>query len=259
LFAPPLSPHAAPPLTRWPQGRSVGRPRRSCCAGCGSALRAWENLPVVSWLLLRGRCRTCGVRIDPRLIMLELACAAICGLVATMQVRPAVALVVGLTGCGAALATATDLERRIIPDRLTLPLAAAVLPLSLAAELVRSGEASHAMIGALRMVAAPAVGIPLILVLLNLMAGRWSGTLLIGGGDIKLLVSILAAAATLPDGVALFGSVTAIVGGCIAGAGVLTGRLGLKDRLPFAPILLVGLVATIVWSHPLLKGVLGWH
>ncbi len=59
-------------LSRWPEGESVVRPR-SHCRACGSELAWWENVPVASWLALRGRCRTCGSWIGARYVLVELA------------------------------------------------------------------------------------------------------------------------------------------------------------------------------------------
>jgi leader peptidase (prepilin peptidase) / N-methyltransferase len=59
-------------LSRWPEGESVVKPR-SRCRACGRTLTWWENVPVVSWLALRGRCRTCGAWIGVRYVVVELA------------------------------------------------------------------------------------------------------------------------------------------------------------------------------------------
>ena len=59
-------------LSRWPEGESIVHPR-SHCRGCGRTLAWWENLPVVSWLALRGRCRSCGAWISWRYPLVELA------------------------------------------------------------------------------------------------------------------------------------------------------------------------------------------
>jgi leader peptidase (prepilin peptidase)/N-methyltransferase len=63
-------------LTRWPAGESIVKPR-SHCRNCGRTLAWWENVPLVSWLALRGRCRTCGVWIGWRYLIVELAVGGI--------------------------------------------------------------------------------------------------------------------------------------------------------------------------------------
>ena len=66
-------------LSRWPEGESVVKPR-SHCRGCGRTLTWWENLPLVSWIALRGRCRTCGMQISWRYPLVELAVGAVWGI-----------------------------------------------------------------------------------------------------------------------------------------------------------------------------------
>ncbi|MGP8252699.1 MAG: prepilin peptidase [Terracidiphilus sp.] len=63
-------------LTRWPAGESIVKPR-SHCRNCGRTLAWWENVPLVSWLVLRGRCRTCGTWIGWRYLIVELSVAGI--------------------------------------------------------------------------------------------------------------------------------------------------------------------------------------
>src|SRR6266496_4211619 len=111
---------------RVPLRRSVVRPR-SACMSCAAELAWYDNVPVVSYLVLRGRCRSCGARISPLYPGVELATA---GLVAACFVA------FGLSGkafvaaffCAVLVAiTATDITHRIVPNRIVLPAAALVL------------------------------------------------------------------------------------------------------------------------------------
>ena len=111
---------------RVPLRRSVVRPR-SACMSCGSELAWYDNVPVGSWLLLRGRCRSCGARISPLYPAVELATAA---LVAACFVK------FGLSGEAFLAAffcvvlvvlSAIDLTHRIVPNRIVLPAALIVL------------------------------------------------------------------------------------------------------------------------------------
>src|SRR5215217_7362039 len=111
---------------RLPRGESLARPR-SRCPGCGTQLRAIDNVPVVSWLLLRGRCHHCGTRISPRYPLVELATAALYVAVVATQ-DDAVRIVLGLLLVTALVPiTLIDLDRRIIPNRITGPAALAAL------------------------------------------------------------------------------------------------------------------------------------
>jgi leader peptidase (prepilin peptidase)/N-methyltransferase len=244
-------------LTRWPTGASTGRPRRSSCASCRRLLRPRDIIPIVSYLVLGGRCRMCGADIDPRLLVIEASCAAMGALVMLVGLTPDVAIVVGITGCAVILATATDLDRRIIPDRLTLPLAALVVPVVLAGELVRN-EGPTATSSAVRTVVLAAIVLPAALHVMNALARRSGAGAIIGGGDVKLLVGMGAATAILPQGVVLMWAGALVSGGAVGCLGMLTGRLRMKDRVPFAPFLLIGFLVAVIAAHPRSPLDAGW-
>ncbi len=106
-------------IHRWPRGRSVVKPR-SHCVRCRKPIAWYDNIPLVSYVLLRGRCRHCGRRISIRYPVVE----AISGLLFFFFVRT-----LGATGAAAKMCVFTailvglifcDLEKRILPDELTL-------------------------------------------------------------------------------------------------------------------------------------------
>ena len=112
---------------RWPRGRSVMR-GRSACDHCAAPLGPFELIPLVSWVIQRGRCRRCGARIDPRHPAIELA-AALLGAVALAAHPGPLGPVSALLGWWLLLIAILDLEHLWLPDRLTLPL----IPFGLAA------------------------------------------------------------------------------------------------------------------------------
>jgi len=116
---------------RVPRGESIVGPR-SRCPNCGTQIAAYDNLPVFSWLLLRGRARCCGASISPRYPLTELTLGALyAATVAVLWDDPAeVALGLVLVTTLTAV-TLTDLERRIIPNKILL--VAAVLGVAIAA------------------------------------------------------------------------------------------------------------------------------
>jgi len=114
-------------LIRWPLGQSVAR-GRSRCDACATPLGARDLVPLASHAALRGRCRHCGARIDPRHMAVELASATV-GLVALAAHPPPLGIVTALLGWWLLLTAMLDLEHQWLPDRLTLPL----IPLGLAA------------------------------------------------------------------------------------------------------------------------------
>ena len=113
---------------RIPLRRSVVRPG-SACMSCETPIHWYDNVPVLSYALLRGRCRKCGVRIPPRDLAIEFTTALLlvgCVLAFGLTLRTVAAAI----GCSAlVVVTATDIERRIVPNRVVLPAAAAVLVL----------------------------------------------------------------------------------------------------------------------------------
>src|SRR5438094_8959899 len=110
-------------IARVPAGQSIVSPRSRCIA-CGKPIAWYDNIPVVSWLLLRARCRNCGVRISPRYVLVEVAT----GILAVALVQHA-GLTWGTVGYFAFTATLValayiDLETWLLPHQITWPLLA---------------------------------------------------------------------------------------------------------------------------------------
>ncbi len=107
-------------ISRLPRGQSIVLPA-SHCPACRSPIRPTDNIPLVSYLVLRGRCRACGVTIPWRYPLVE-ALAIALGVLVLWQLGPTWAAARAFVLCLAMVATAfTDLETRRIPDRITLP------------------------------------------------------------------------------------------------------------------------------------------
>jgi leader peptidase (prepilin peptidase)/N-methyltransferase len=221
---------------RVPLRRSVVRPG-SACMSCGSPIRWCDNVPVVSYLALRGRCRACGKRIPPRDLAIELATALLlvgCVLAFGLSLRAAAAAV----ACGAfVVVTATDLERRVVPNRVVLPAAAAVLVLRTAGQ--PSPEWALGALGAAGFFLLAALAYP---------GGM-------GMGDVKLalLVGALLGRAT-PLGIVL-GLLFALVP-----SAVLLVRHGLRARrlaIPLAPFLAAGAVVALFAGQAILHADFG--
>ncbi|MGE4179941.1 MAG: A24 family peptidase [Limisphaerales bacterium] len=108
-------------IHRMPRGESVVTPP-SHCPGCGKAIRAWQNIPILSWIALKGRCAGCGVRISPRYVLVEALTGTLFALLWVQHGRVSVAGVFALAVFTAGLIAATfiDLEHLIIPDEITL-------------------------------------------------------------------------------------------------------------------------------------------
>ena len=113
---------------RVPLRRSIVRPG-SACMSCETPIPWYDNVPVLSYAVLRGRCRKCDTRIPPRDLAIELTTALLlvaCVFAFGLTLRTAAAAI----ACGTfVVVTATDIERRIVPNRVVLPAALAVLVL----------------------------------------------------------------------------------------------------------------------------------
>jgi leader peptidase (prepilin peptidase)/N-methyltransferase len=108
---------------RVPVGESLVSPG-SHCPGCGAAVRPYDNVPVLSWLLLRGRCRDCGRRISPRYPLVELlTAAAFAAVVAVNGLDEDLILELPFVAALIALA-AIDFDHRLLPNKIVYPLAA---------------------------------------------------------------------------------------------------------------------------------------
>jgi leader peptidase (prepilin peptidase) / N-methyltransferase len=214
--------------SRLPLGRSVAKPR-SACMHCGTEIRSRDNIPVLSYLLLRGRCRDCRAPIGWRYPAVELSTAllaAACVGVFGLSLRALAAAVF----CGALVTiSATDIERRIVPNRIVLPAAAVVLALQLSWRLSFEWPAAG-------------LGAALFLFLAALAYPRGMGM-----GDVKLALLLgVAVGRTVPVAL-LFGMIAALVP-----SAVLFARHGMAARkmaIPFAPFLALGGVFALFWGH----------
>ena len=213
-------------VIRWPRAEQVVA-GRSRCDSCRRALPVVSLIPLVSYLIARGRCRRCGVRIDPLHFQVELASALLAALALALQ--PNLAGVALATLWLLLLAPALlDARHMWLPDALTVALAVAGLVLGgLIAEVPRTDRLIGGATGYLS------------LSLVALAYRRWRGREGLGGGDPKLLgaIGLWTGWAALPVIILL----AALAG--IAGA-LATGR-GRLDRMPFGTLLAI---ATILWS-----------
>ena len=221
---------------RVPLRRSVVRPA-SACMSCGHELAWYDNVPVASWLLLRGRCRSCGARISPLYPAVELATA---GLVAGCFVAFGLsgeALVASFFCVVLVVLSAIDLTHRIVPNRIVLPAALVVLLAQTA--LHPSPEWALGALGASGFLFVAALAYP---------AGM-------GMGDVKLAL-LLGAMLGRTVGVGLMiGMVAALVPSVVLLA--RHGSAARKMGIPFAPFLALGALVALFAGGQLLDAYLG--
>jgi leader peptidase (prepilin peptidase) / N-methyltransferase len=104
---------------RLPRGESLAHPP-SRCPGCETPIKPYDNVPILSWLALRGKCRACEARISARYPLVEAATAVLCGLVVAVKGADADALLGVVMVMLLVPVTLIDLDHRIIPNRLML-------------------------------------------------------------------------------------------------------------------------------------------
>jgi leader peptidase (prepilin peptidase)/N-methyltransferase len=254
-------------LSRWPEGESIVRPG-SHCRSCGRVLRWWENVPLLSWIALRGRCRGCGTRIGGRYVVVEAVVGGLWGLVAwhslaesplvlSAMLRPLAESVPLAAFLWLLVALAVlDAENLWIPDFLTLP----GIGVGLVVTVLFEAEGNslwrtllYKIIGLLA-----AAGVVLVI--------RWTYWLLrrregIGLGDAKLM-ALLAAWLGWPGALLAFGL------GVVAGAAVAlliflvpgertNERWGLT-RMPLGTFLCIGGIVSGLWGPGIIAAYLRW-
>ena len=218
---------------RLPRHESLVTPA-SHCTRCGTPVKPYDNIPILSWLLLRGHCRTCAAPISIRYPLVEALTAALCvGAVLTHTSAAQIALSVALILI-VVPAALIDLEYRIIPNRLTA--LGAVLALAIGLALDPAGEPE-------RLIAGAAAGGFLLIAALAYPGGM-------GMGDVKLaaVMGLFLGRAVAPA------IMIALLAGVLFGAVVMARKgahEGRKTAVPFGPFLALGAVAAVYAGQPL--------
>lgn len=226
-------------IHRFLVGKSILSPARSFCPSCDRSLTWSENIPVLSYLPQRGRCRGCGAPIGVRYLLVELACGLWFGLLA-WRFGPSWALVVyAAFGWMCITAGTIDLEIFLLPDILTLPAAVLAYPAAVlaypAAVLLLGRGWQEPIIGAL-----VGAGFLWVLRFVHMKLRKVEG---LGLGDVKLMLSIGALcgplALPLPLVFVLAGSLVYLR---------CPDADGLKTAVPFGPFLALGAMILLVWN-----------
>ncbi len=224
---------------RVPRGESIVGPR-SRCPACGTQIAAYDNVPVFSWLILRGRARCCGVAISPRYPLTELALGALYAATVLVLWGEGGEIALGLVFVSVLMAiTLTDLERRIIPNKILLVGAVAAVAIAAVTDPGSLPERAIAAAAAAGLLFAAALAYP-----------RGMGL-----GDVKL-------AATMglflgrEVGPAIF---VALLAGALVGLAMIArdGAAARKRAIPFGPFLALGGVVGLLYGDQLVNWYLG--
>jgi leader peptidase (prepilin peptidase) / N-methyltransferase len=261
-------------VLRWPRGESIVHPR-SHCRGCNRTLAWWEILPLVSWLFLRGRCRTCHIPVSCRYPLIELAVGVpwaiagwqwLGGLLQPDQpplfyYSSMIVFLGKMTLSWLLVALAVlDAENLWLPDWLTLP-GTALGFIAFLLQLRLSSGSGPSPQAAFRWLLGIMAAAGLILLI------RWAYWLIcrregIGLGDAKLM-AMLAAWLGLPGALLAFflgfvlGASVAVVMRAIPAANKDTGNWWLKT-VPLGTFLCIGGMVSSLWGEPIIAAYLRW-
>jgi leader peptidase (prepilin peptidase) / N-methyltransferase len=223
---------------RLPLGISVAY-GRSFCPVCQTQIRAVDNIPLASWVLLRGRCRACGAPISWRYPLVEALTAVLFAAVAAF-VGPEALLPLQLIFVAALiLVSDIDIAERIIPDVVILPVAA----IGVAGMTILDPGGGPRWVWLVS-----GLGAAAFLLVAGLVYERLRGVEGMGMGDVKLALCMgfFLGAAVIP---ALF---IGFIAGALVGIVLLAGGRGMKTAIPFGPFLAFGAVVGLVWGDQLL-------
>ncbi len=239
-------------IHRIPRDESIVRPR-SHCPACGTLIAWYDNLPLLSYFLLRGRCRACRATISPRYVLVEMLTAVLFLAVWNQHGLSAQTLPYLLVTGGLILATFVDFEHYIIPDSVSIggmvagPLISALVPALHGAETALDG--------------ALASGIGLVAGAGSLWLVAEIGTRVLkkeamGFGDVKLLGAI---GAFLGWQAVVFTILVSSLLGSVIGLGLIALRQrAWQSRLPYGPFLAAGALAWMLGGRGLWEAYLRW-
>lgn len=221
---------------RVPLKRSLVRPGSACMA-CSAPIAWYDNVPVVSYLVLRGKCRSCGAKIGLVYPAVELASGVLIAACVLEFGLTSEAAIASFFCCVLVAISAVDIAHRIVPDRIVLPATAIVL----VAQTVREPSVEWVL-------AALGASLFLFLAVLAYPAGM-------GMGDVKLALLMGAALGKLVSVALMVGMLAAVVPGLYLLA--RHGRAARKMAIPFAPFLALGSIVALFAGDALYDAYLG--
>ncbi len=231
-------------IYRVPEGRSIVRPPSGCPA-CGSRVRSRDNIPVISWVVLRGRCRDCHAPISLRYPAVE---ALVGALFAGVGLR----FGISWTGVGeAALAAGLVVLAFIDLEHLLLPKKIVYATLTVVAVVFVAGAATGTQWHRLLVAAISAVVPWALFFVINFVSPR-----AMGFGDVRLALLIGFGLGWLGAGYAFLGFIVASVLGSVVGVTMIAlGKAGRRTPIPFGTFLAAGAVVAVLAGAP----VVNWY
>lgn len=226
-------------ILRIPEKKSIVSPP-SHCPGCGSGIRFYDNIPILSYLVLRGKCRNCGERISFRYPLVELI-TAFFSLALFVQFGPSLTYLIYLVFMAALIViTFIDLDHRIIPDLISLPgIVAGFLASFLLFEITWFESALGILVGG--------GSLMLVAVVYEMITGQEG----MGGGDVKLLAMLGAFIGW--QGVLFTIMASSLLGSIIGGGMMVISGKGRKFAIPFGPFLSAGGIIYLFFGQLLIN------
>jgi leader peptidase (prepilin peptidase)/N-methyltransferase len=229
-------------IHRVPRGLNLSRPP-SACPACGARIRPWDNIPVLSYLLLGGRCRACRVRVTPRYLFVELLTPALL-LVLFVRLGPGLPFLSAAVFTSALIALAfIDFDHKLLPDKIVFPTAALALLYAFFRDDMNVGQA---LLGA-------AVGAGFLLLVFGAyyLVRKKEG---LGMGDVTMMVMV---GLYLGWGKTLLTLILASFVGAIVGAVIMAARKkDLQFALPFGTFLAPAAYVALVWGDQIIAAYL---
>lgn len=233
-------------MYRLPRGLSIVSPRSSC-PHCGKELAWYDNIPLISYIALGGRCRYCRERIRLRYPLIEFAVALLWFLL-TIRLGVVAELPAFLAMAAAlVMLSAIDLEHRRLPNKILGP--ASVIALILLAVAAFAGDDWSRFLNSL--IGAVAYGLPLFLIVIIVPKGM-------GEGDIKLAAYLGLHLGWIGLAHVAVGAILGFFTGSIAGVALIAaGKKGRKDPIAFGPFMALGAILAVFLGDPIVSIWLG--
>ncbi len=229
-------------IWRVPRHESIVTPP-SRCPGCEQLIRPYDNIPVLSWLILRGKCRNCKTKISARYPLVEAGTAILWGLLAWRFAGSwALTAYLVLAG-GLVVLSLIDLDTFLLPNRIVYPLTIAVTLLFGVAGVLDGG------LGDFRRALLCGLVVFAVFLLLHLISPRGMGF-----GDVKFSFVLGVALGWVSPATAFLGIFMGFLLGSVVGIGLIATKIKTrKDHVPFGPFMALGAVSALLIGPPILR------
>jgi leader peptidase (prepilin peptidase)/N-methyltransferase len=225
-------------IFRIPRNFSVVSPG-SACTSCNTPIQPWDNIPVISYLILRGQCRECGEKISPKYPLVELLNGLLYAAIFLVFGQGWYLPMLFIFASALVVITFIDLEFQIIPDVISLP--GIVIGLAASQFLIIDPFSPDDTLGFINSLIGAVAGGGVFFLIVILSRGG------MGGGDVKMMAMI--GAFTGWKGVFLTTLVGSLVGSIVGVALMIFSGAGRKTKVPFGPFLALGAIVSIFFGR----------